>query len=170
MIFCGLISKQFPICVTMIRSKVIFFSSHFLWNCASDASPSQNAEHLLSSSDGLTALWRSQLLCQLRNVLNKPSLWPPPFRFFPLNFIYQISIKHLLVGHLTLILLGVAPHDSRFSWITSICHLLVMTIATRQTIQTMLVTFARILGEMLFGLADWSMLWFWSIHSPSLCH
>lgn len=158
MIFCRLISKQFPICVTMIRSMPIVFSSHFLWNCASSASPSQNAEHLLSSSDGSTALWRSQLLRQLWNVLNKPPLRLPPSRFFPLYFIYQISIKYLSVRDLTLILLGVAPHDSRFLWITSICHLPVTTIATMRTIQTTLVIFARILGEMLFGLADWSVL------------
>lgn len=170
MIFCGLIAKQFPICVTMIRSKLIFFPSHFLWNCASNASPSHNAEHLLSSSDGSTASEEVNYSCRLRNVLNKPPLQLPPFRFPPLNFIYQISIKYLLVGDLTLILLGVAPHDSKFSWVTSIHHLPVMTIATMQTIQTMLVTSACILGEMLFGLADWSVFWFWSIHSPSLCH
>lgn len=117
MIFCRLISKQFLICVTMIRSMPIVFSSHFLWNCASSASPSQNAEHLLSSSDGSTARWRSQLRRQLWNVLNQPPLRLPPSRFFPLYFIYQISIEYLSVRDLTLILLGVAPHDSRFLWI-----------------------------------------------------
>lgn len=133
-----------------------FFSSHFLWNCASSALPSQNAEHLLSSSDGSTALWRSQLLRQLWNVLNKPPLRLPPSRFFPLHFIYQISIKYLSVRDLTLILLGVAPHDSRFLWVTSICHLPVMTIATMQTIPTMLVillvSWERCFSDLLTGL------------------
>lgn len=170
MIFCGLISKQFPMCVTMIRSKPIFFPSHFMWNCASNASPSHNAEHLLSSSDGSTASEEVNYSVGCGMCLISLRYNCHLFRFPPLNFIYQISIKYLLVGDLTLILLGVAPRDSKFSWVTSICHLSVMTTATMQTIQTMLVTFARTLGEMLFGLADWSVFWFWSIHSPSLCH